>query len=339
MPSVDYSIDLATSSRKVVDELLAVKPGERVALVTDAMTPRELTSALAGAVKAAQGEYTILEMPLRELARNNELTDVVAHGLEGADCMIGLTAASGAPTYSGVTKRLLDERRLRVISMVMRPLETLTGGGALADYKALRVEGERLAALWRASKEIHLRSQAGTDLHADLTGVDVIVECGYADQPGLEAAFSDGEVSSRPREGTARGTLVVDGPIAHLGTPASPVALTIKNGLVEMVEGSDRVAVALREIILNVENARNIAEIGIGLNGSCRRNGLFEEEKKARGNIHVAIGDNIFYGGTVASPVHIDMVAYDMTVAFDTTVAVQIGAVDFGAIERSVAAR
>jgi Thermophilic metalloprotease (M29) len=336
MPSVDYSIDLMTSARTVVEELLAVKSGERVALVTDAMTPRELTSALAGAVKAARGEYTILEMPLRELSRNNELTEVVARGLEGADCMIGLTAASGAPTYSGVTKRLLDERRLRVISMVMRPLETLTGGGALADYGQLRVEGERLARLWRQSKEVRLRSEAGTDLWADLTDVDVIVECGYADEPGLEAAFSDGEVSSRPREGTASGVLVIDGPIAHLGSPVSPVTLTIENGLVANVEGTDRVATSLREITRNVENARNIAEIGIGLNGSCRRNGLFEEEKKARGNIHVAIGDNIFYGGTVASPVHIDMVAYEMTVEFDTTAVVSSGSVDVDAIGRTL---
>jgi leucyl aminopeptidase (aminopeptidase T) len=328
---VNYSIDLVSSSRLVVEELLSVKQGERVALVTDAMTPPELSSALAGAVKAVGAEYAILEMPLRELSRNNELPEMVARALEAADCLIGLTATSGAPTYSRVTKRLLDERSLRVMSMVMRPLETLTGGGALADYKALRVEGELLAAFWRQSKEVHLRSRAGTDLRADLSGVDVVVECGYADKPGMEAAFSDGEVSSRPREGTANGTLVIDGPIAHLGAPTRPLTLTVEDGSIVKIEGGDSAARALQEIVESVPNARNIAEIGVGLNGSCRRNGLFEEEKKGRGNVHVAIGDNIFYGGTVESPVHIDMVAYDTTVEFDTTVVVRDGAVDLDA--------
>ena len=41
------------------------------------------------------------------------------------------------------------------------------------------------------------------------------------------------------------------------------------------------------------------------------------EEKKARGNVHIAIGDNIFYGGDIRSPVHMDMVIYQPTVIMD----------------------
>ena len=79
------------------------------------------------------------------------------------------------------------------------------------------------------------------------------------------------------------------------------------------------------KIIETVENGANIAEIGIGLNPMCRRNGDFEEEKKARGNLHIALGDNIFYGGCVRSPIHIDMVIYNPTVRFDEQVIVDNG--------------
>ena len=65
----------------------------------------------------------------------------------------------------------------------------------------------------------------------------------------------------------------------------------------------------------------------IGLNPASRRNGDFEEEKKARGCVHVAIGDNIFYGGTVQCQVHMDMVLYDPTVHLDDQVVVANGVV------------
>jgi leucyl aminopeptidase (aminopeptidase T) len=145
----------------------------------------------------------------------------------------------------------------------------------------------------------------------------VFVECGFALEAGAEAAFSDGEVSQMPQVNTAEGIIVVDGPIAHIGQPASPISLKVEGGRVVSVSGESPQADELRHIIETIKNADNIAEVGIGLNPACRRNGDFEEEKKARGNVHIAIGDNIFYGGDVRSPVHMDMVIYQPTVIMD----------------------
>jgi leucyl aminopeptidase (aminopeptidase T) len=320
-------VDLVPSARRVVEELLAVHPGESVALITDAATPAALIGALAGCVRAVGGEYAILEMPTRDALRNNELPAMLEHALEAADCLIGLTMTSGAPTYSAAVKRLLDAGRLRAMSMVMRPLEIFTGGGALADYVALRAEGETLAGVWRRGRTMRIQSAAGTDLSAEIGAEDVVVECGYADRPGMEAAFSDGEVSSRPIEGTANGTIVVDGPAAHIGRSTEPLRFTVVHGLVVGFEGSGPRARAMQHILDTVPNVANIAEFGIGLNGSCRRNGLFEEEKKGRGNIHIALGDNIFYGGTVHSPMHIDMVLYAASVQLDDIELVREGTV------------
>lgn len=297
--------------------LLAVRPREEVAIVCDPHTEWRIAHALAGLVESVGAEYTLLTMPTRATDRKNELTAVVEAGLEAADCLIGLTRSSGAPIYSSTVKRLLDERRLRAISMVMRDVDNFTGGGALADYEALREEGEVLGGRWRRAERIRIETPAGTDLEADVAGEDVIVECGFATEPGMEAAFSDGEVSQMPREGTARGVLVVDGPIAHLGRPDEPIRLEVEDGWVRRVAGGRSRAAELRRIVETVENADNVAEIGIGLNPMSRRNGDFEEEKKARGNVHVAIGDNVFYGGGVVSPVHMDMVLYGPTVRFD----------------------
>ena len=315
------------SAELVVRRLLAVRPGEQVALVCDDDSETEMVRALCETVVAAGAEPTVLRQSSRDLSRKNALTAVIERALEASDCLLGLTRSGGAPTYAKAVKRLLDARRLRSISMVMRSLDNLTGGGALADYDALLADGQALAAVWRQAETIRVTSPAGTDLAAPIAGEDVIVECGFATEPGQEAAFSDGEVSQMPRQDRARGTVVVDGPIAHLGLPEAPIALRVEDGRVTEVTGDGRAAGELRRIVTEIEHADNVAEIGIGLNPACRRNGDFEEEKKARGNVHVAIGDNVFYGGAVECAVHIDMVLYRPTVRLDDRTVVRDGTV------------
>lgn len=321
------SIDVSRTATLIVSKLLAVKPSEQVAIICDPHSEMHMAYALAGAVESAGGEYTILMMPTRETERKNDLTPVIENGLVQADCMIGLTGASGAPTYSTAVKRLYDAKKLRAISMVMRKVENFISGGALADYDALFREGKQLAEIWRDAKEIRVTSPAGTNLRAAIAGEKVFVECGFATEPGQEAAFSDGEVSQMPRVNSAQGVIVVDGPIAHIGQPSSPITLEVQSGSVVSVSGKSRQAEELRDIIDNIHNAANIAEIGIGLNPMCRRNGDFEEEKKGRGNVHIALGDNIFYGGDVHSAVHMDMVIYHPTVKMDERIIVDQGIV------------
>lgn len=321
------SIDVARSADLIVRRLLAVKPGEQVALVCDPHSEMSMVYALAGAVESVGAEYTILLMPTRGTERKNELTPPIERALEAADVLIGLTGSCGAPTYARAVKRLFDAKRLRAMSMVMRSLDNYTEGGARADYDALHADGQRLAEIWRGAERIRVTTPAGTDLVSPIAGEAVIVECGFATEPGHEAAFSDGEVSQMPRAGAAEGTIVVDGPIAHIGVPDSPITLRVSAGRVTAVEGECPQAVELRRIIERIPEADNIAEIGIGLNPACRRNGDFEEEKKARGLVHIAIGDNVFYGGEVECAVHMDMVQYAPTIRLDDEVVVDAGEV------------
>lgn len=318
-------IDPIESAELIVRRLLAVRPGEQVAIVCDPKSEMQMAHLLAEVVERQGAEYTILIMPERGTQQANQLTRVIAKGLEAADCLIGMTRASGAPTYSAVVKSLYNARKLRTISMVFRNMSHFTSGGALADYDALYADGQQLAALWKAARVMHIATPQGTNIRAPIASDHVIVECGFATEPGLEAAFSDGEVSSRPLEGTAEGTIVVDGPICYLGVPDRPITLRVRQGKVVAVEGDSPQAEELRRIIQTIENADNIAEFGIGLNPCSLRNGDFEEEKKARGLVHIAIGDNVFYGGQVRCQVHMDMVIYAPTVRLDDRVVVEAG--------------
>ena len=50
-------------------------------------------------------------------------------------------------------------------------------------------------------------------------GQHVVIECGFATEPGLEAAFSDGEVSQMPVEGSAEGALTSPELTGRTGDP------------------------------------------------------------------------------------------------------------------------
>ncbi len=314
-------IDAIAVAGKLVRTHLGVRPGEEVLLVADPLTEMEMAWALAGAVAEVGGEYTLAVMPSRALSRATELTGCLDAALTRADVLVGLTGASGAPTYSAVVQEQLARKKLRALSMVMRSMDNWTKGAALADYEELERRGQALSQLWARGRQVEVRSEAGTHFTAGVTREPVmdqvvIVECGIAREPGREAAFSDGEISQRPLAGTASGTLVVDGPMAVIGGGDDPIHLEVRQGKVVSVAGGRR-ARRLQQILDEVPGADHIAEIGLGLNSMALRNGDFEEEKKAAGNVHVALGDDVFYGGNHRCAVHLDMVIRDATFLVD----------------------
>ncbi|MDD9994084.1 MAG: aminopeptidase [Rhodospirillales bacterium] len=321
------TIDVAESADLVGRELLAIKPGENVAIVIDDHSAMEMVHALAAVAGSVGAECAILHQPSRPPERKNELSPMIEAAFERTDVLISLTGSGGAPAYAASVKDLLKAKRIRTMSMVMRGLDNFISGGALADYQALYAEGQRLAALWAAGRTMHITTEAGTDIAAPIGSDTVVIECGYATEPGKNAAFSDGEVSSRPLEGEAAGTIVIDGPGTGIARPATPIRVEVRGGRAVSVTGEGPEAEHLRHILETVPDADNIAEFGIGLNGACLRNGSFQEEKKARGNVHIAFGDNIYYGDTVRCPVHLDMVIYRPTVRLDDRVLVEDGIV------------
>lgn len=319
-------IDAIKTADMIVRELLAIQAGEEVVLVADPETDMEMVQAISGISQAVGAECTIAIMPSRPVEESLKMTKFIDQGLEAADVIIGMTRASGAACWSPTVSRLRREKRLRFLSMVLRDLDIWTKGGATANYYEILEAGKRLQAAWAQGKEIHLTSKKGTDLKAKIDGAPPFIEAGFATQPGTTGAFSDGEVSQGPVQGSAEGVVVVDGPIAHVGQPASPIRLEVREGKVVRIEGDEKGARRLRDIVDSVKDAGNFAEIGIGLNPKCRQNGEFEEEKKRLGNVHVAVGRNTGgYGGTIACMVHLDLVVYEATVKTDKNVLLQDG--------------
>ena len=114
--------------------------------------------------------------------------------------------------------------------------------------------------------------------------------------------------------------------MTDLGALAEPLTWTVRDGLVVAIDGGAQAA-DLRAMIDGVEGATNIAELGIGLNPLARIGPHITEAKKRLGTAHMAIGDNAGgYGGVVESPLHLDGLILDVSIAVDGADLVRDGA-------------
>lgn len=310
----------------ILGNLMAVKPGEEVLIVTDPQTDMRMCNAMAAAAYKLGAEYGVFMMPIRGKDKATIFPKTLEMAMEKCDVFVGMTTSSGAAIYNNRLKELMNEKRLREVSIVLRHIDNFTRGGALADYEAIYADGVKLQAIWRGKKFARITTPAGTNLTMEMNDMEPIIECGIARNPGDAMAWSDGEVSIGPVIGTTNGTLVIDGPICYYGCPTIPIELKIVNGkIAEVVGGDAKICKEIRRQIAEIKDSDNIAEIGIGLNPACMFNGDFEEEKKARGTCHIAMGNGFYYGQPAMSTVHIDMVQYNPTIYFDDELIVKNG--------------
>lgn len=313
-------LDLQRVCNAIVKINLAVQEGEEVFIVADSHTDMRIAYAFANAATDCGAEYTLAIMPAR-VKKDNRLmttTAVIAEGAKKADVYIALSKANQASIMDSRIVEQIKQKRFRNCCLTGRDIDNLIMGGALADYESLNQQGIRLKKEWDTHRTFKMKSPAGTYITGELNDADSIIGCGIAREPGSDMAFADGEVSSSPKKGTVNGVIVIDGPIYSFGMPVKPVKMTVKNSRVISVDDGDPAIVAgLRKMFSEVENSDYIAEIAIGLNPMSLMNGDFMEEKKAYGNMHVALGDNTYFGGDVVCGVHIDMVIKGGTMLMD----------------------
>lgn len=296
-------------AENIVGVNIAVRKGEQVLMVCDRQTNMDLVYALSEAIERRGAEFTISIMPVRPADNATTTTDVIAKSAEAADVIISLNRYNSCSLFDGRVNRLIAKKKIRDVTLSCRDPEVFLRGGALADYEQILQDGIKLQAIWEKETEFHMTSELGTDLRGKMGLRPILLGCGIARNPGESMAFSDGEVSCTPDDGTVSGVVVSNGPIYGQPDHSAPVRITIENSRVTGITCEDEtVEQNMNNMLRDIENYGWLAEIAIGLNPCSLKNGEFPEEKKSRGNLHIALGDNLYYGGTNACAVHIDCV-------------------------------
>ncbi len=185
------------------------------------------------------------------------------------------------------------------------------------NQRRMKKQGVAIKKLWDKANEITVKTDAGTNITFDVTGMEAIANLGEYHEPGTGGNIPAGEVYIPPRGfAGVQGTLVIDGSIkTEKGAVLldEPITLTIEQGRVTRMEGKQ--AYLLEQTFQKFEDrskyperVRLVCEFGIGINPSAVLIGSTIMDEKVLGTGHIAMGSNYWFGGPIKTLFHGDMV-------------------------------
>jgi leucyl aminopeptidase (aminopeptidase T) len=300
----------------LLDQCLGIQPGEQVVLLTDEGTDPGVVTRLLDSVAAQNGIPLMARMPMPHLP-GAEPPGPVAAMMLAAGAVIELTSLF---IGSSQARRYATDRGVRYLAMPGVRMETFRPGGPLdVDFERLRADAERVGSAWNSARAFRLTSRGGTDLRGSVDGRPGRVLHGMAREPGAYMAPPDIESGTAPVEGTASGTVVIDGDLLFMGQGPlrEPVILHIHEGRVRGIEGAESTRLTRMLERCADEQMMNLAEVSVAFNPAGTICSVPMETESARGTAHIALGNSIAYGGAVNAVAHLDCVMRDATLELD----------------------
>ena len=310
--------DLTKALTTVLRDCLDVQPAEQVLILTD---PNKLSigRALVDMAREMEAECVLMEMAERE-THGTEPPDAVAAALLACDVYVAPTTKSVSHTEA---RRAATERGVRGATMP-DITEDMLARTMSADYEAVRRRSAAAADLLTKGREVRITSDKGTNLTLSIEGRKGLPDDGDLRKAGAFGNLPAGEGFLAPVEGATNGRLVVDGSIWPVGLLKEALVMEFVDGYAVEITGPD--ADAFKEKIEPYgREAFSVAELGIGTNEAARLTGNVLEDEKILGTIHLAIGDNHSFGGTIRVPSHQDGILLKPTVDIDGTRVIEDG--------------
>ncbi len=183
------------------------------------------------------------------------------------------------------------------------------------DYEALKKESQRLYGILSVASDIRVTTDLGTDINfTHRTSSFFGKDGGSFDYPGAYGNLPEGEVAFTPE--TCEGVYIVDASFPDLGVLRSPLTFKVTGGIVREITGARS-----EELIERLDGAGpkawRVAELGIGLNPKARIIGKILEDEKVIGTVHIAVGNNLSFGGDNDVTLHLDGVIRDPDIIVD----------------------
>ncbi|MBN1134195.1 MAG: hypothetical protein JXA38_04660 [Methanosarcinaceae archaeon] len=283
----------------IIRTCMGAKPRESVLIITDTCTDEVIGKSLFDVADDADCEALLILMRPRA-QHGEEPPRVVAEAMKSADVILAPTSKSLTHTRA---RQDACKNGARVATLPGITLDMMTSGGLTADYELIdEIAGEMLEML-KGAQVVQITTELGTEVIFDVTGCEWMADTGRCTEPGSISNLPAGELYVSPRN--ANGRIVVDGSMGGLGLLDEPLVIEIKDRYA--VGFSGKRAAELEQIIDSAgPDARNIAELGIGINPAARLIGVILEDEKVGGTVHFAIGDNSTFGGDVSVDLHLD---------------------------------
>lgn len=310
--------DLGASITTVLVDCLGLAADESLVVVTDPPR-REIGDALVDRARRLGAEAVLMEMGERA-SHGTEPPPAVAAAMLQCNAVVAPTTKSLSHTEA---RHAACAEGVRIATMPQITDEVLLRTMS-ADYEEVKRRSETVAELLSAGTEVRITSREGTDLWLSLEGREGLADTGDLRAPGAFGNLPAGEGFAAPVEGMSRGVIVFDGTIAGIDELRSPLTVRIEEGYATAIEGEQ--SAELRALLEPYgREAFAVAELGIGTNEAARLSGNLLEDEKIMGTIHIALGDNHSFGGSIRVPSHIDGVVLRPTLTVDGEPVVEEG--------------
>src|SRR5436305_373156 len=293
--------DLGPAVRTVVHECLAISEGEEVLVIADPPLAR-IGQALREAARAAGADPVLILMDERQID-GNEPPGPVAGALAACDVFIAPTTRSLSHTTA--RKRATDAGARG--ATMPGVTEDMLARVMDIDFDAMAARSLAVASLLDAADAARLTCPRGSDLTLELAGRGGIADDGDLTAPGAFGNLPCGEGFIAPLNGEGR---IVASSLGPLGIGEEPAVLTVRDGHIVTADGGLGPE-WLKPLEAHGDRGRRLAALGVGTNDRAQLTGLVLEDEKILGTVHVAFGASAGIGGTVAVPIHLDVVVLD----------------------------
>ena len=336
---------LARAAATAMGEVLKVRKGERVVIVTNPLDDvLTISAALYDAALDRGADAVMIVQPRRTSL--DMASDAVIHALRSQPDVIcsisaeklgkdrfGLAEPYRFPPNEGSWPHIFDALMgAKLARAFWSPSVTIDmfSRTVAVDYARIARQARKLKRALDAADRVRITAPGGTDIEVGLRDRKAHLDDGSFSKPGTGGNLPAGEAYISPALHDCEGVIVFDGSLTSTDgafVPRAPVTVEVRGGLVTAVRGGDgarRLEHSLRKgeqaalkmagksgwteekIESYRRNARHIGELGIGLNPAAKVTGNMLEDEKILGTCHFAIGSN--YDNDAEAFIHLDCI-------------------------------
>ena len=324
LSTLPFDPELTPGARNAVNVCLRIQTGEKVTVVTDEAT-REIAASLIHELENVGATYRA--WVLEELAPRplGDLPSEIVDDLETSQ--VSVFAVQAQPNELRSRMQMTDvvnRRRIRHAHMVNINHQIMLEG-MRADFLKVDRISTKVVDLVRQAKQIRARTEAGTDLTADLNPKYHWLKTSGIISPEKWGNLPGGEVFTTP--GEVNGTFVIDGVVgdwlcAKFGSLRdNPLTIRVKgNRLVEAHSSNQQLRDDFWSYTHTDENSDLVGEFAIGTNVELKDViGQILQDEKFPG-VHIAFGNpyGAHTGAEWYSSTHIDVVGRNFDIWVDS---------------------
>lgn len=298
------------AAQAVVLKCLDIKRGEPV-LVLANEPHMDIAQILFKAASRRTRKTYLLQ--LSHFSHQNGLFDPLARMMSEFQAIIAVTSHSILHTQARIQASKNGTRIANMPEISNQTFSRLAG----ANYTKINRRSQKIKDILTIGKEIRISAPNGSDLCIPIKNNSGFADSGLLHNPGAFSDLPAGEGSIVPDEDKTEGVLIVDCGMGVNSKDQDRLVLTIKKGRISRISGGLAAQKLRRQLAQFGPQSRNIVKFGIGTNDAARISGFPLEDKKVRGTIHLAIGNNISFGGHVNIPIHLESIVYKATAEID----------------------